>query len=80
MNSYHHQAVNRLAPCLTATGYARKENGSFLEAFEHESLPVLGVQWHPERMTAPDELASGLTNMRPLFSWLIRAAQAQEGR
>jgi len=74
-NSYHHQAVERLAPGLTATAFDRKENGSFLEAFEHNTLPVLGVQWHPERMITTEEITSGLTDMRPLFQWLITAAE-----
>jgi len=75
-NSYHHQAVDRLAPCLKAAAYDRKENGSFLEAFEHPGLPVLGVQWHPERMIAPEALATGLTDMHPLFTWLIETARS----
>lgn len=48
-NSYHHQAVGRLAPGLRAAAYA--DDGQ-IEALEHESLPILGVQWHPERMVA----------------------------
>lgn len=48
INSHHHQAVKDLAPGLTATMFAA--NGTVIEAFEHESLPVFAVQWHPERM------------------------------
>ncbi len=25
-------------------------SGSVAEAFEHQSLPIIGFQWHPERM------------------------------
>ena len=46
-NSYHHQAVKQLGKNLIIT--ARAEDGT-VEAFEHESLPIFGVQWHPERM------------------------------
>lgn len=48
VNSLHHQAVERLGEGLRATLIA-EENG-VIEGFEHETLPVLGVQWHPEKM------------------------------
>jgi len=47
VNSSHHQNVKVLGQGLRATAYW---NGRYVEAFEHTSLPVLGVQWHPERM------------------------------
>jgi putative glutamine amidotransferase len=48
VNSYHHQAVDHVAPSLRVTG--RSEEG-FVEALEHNKLPyVMGVQWHPERL------------------------------
>lgn len=47
VNSYHHQAVDRIAPSLTVT--ARAEDG-VVEALEHDgSWDCLGVQWHPEK-------------------------------
>lgn len=46
VNSSHHQAVQKLGAGLKATAFW---NG-MTEAYEHESLPVIGVQWHPERM------------------------------
>ena len=47
VNSIHHQAVKKLGDGLVVTAVA--EDGT-VEAFEHTKLPVLGVQWHPERM------------------------------
>ena len=47
-NSAHHQAVKRLGEGLRIT-MVSKEDG-IVEAVEHETLPVLAVQWHPERM------------------------------
>jgi putative glutamine amidotransferase len=45
VSSYHHQAVDRLGTGLTATGLAPD---GVVEAVEHETAPVLAVQWHPE--------------------------------
>lgn len=47
VNSTHHQAVKNLGIGLRATAYWADK---YVEAYEHTSLPVLGVQWHPERM------------------------------
>ena len=48
VNSWHLQALGRLGRGLSAT--ARSEGG-VAEAVEHESLPLISVQFHPERMT-----------------------------
>ena len=45
INSYHHQAVNRVADGFVPTLFA----GEIIEAIEHTALPIFGVQWHPER-------------------------------
>ena len=47
VNTSHHQAVDRLAQGLRPTLYAPD---GVLEGFEHETLPIVGVQFHPERM------------------------------
>ena len=47
--SFHHQAVGRLAPGFRVA--ARSPDG-LVEAFEHESLPVYGMQFHPEQTAA----------------------------
>lgn len=47
VNSLHHQAVGRLGRGLWASAWA--ESG-FPEALEHETRPILAVQFHPERM------------------------------
>ena len=56
VNSAHHQAVDRLAPGLTATQWS--EDG-VIEAFASEQLPVWGVQWHPERLNGDNGSADG---------------------
>ena len=67
VNSYHHQAVDRVASSLCAAACAPD---GVIEAIFHPRVPILGVQWHPERMVPPFcEDVSG-ENHTPLFSWL----------
>ena len=47
VNSSHHQAVDRIGEGLKVC--LRCSNGT-IEAMAHESLPILSVQFHPERM------------------------------
>ncbi len=47
VNSYHHQCVHTLGESLTV---AAASHDGVIEAIESSSLPILGVQWHPERM------------------------------
>lgn len=60
VNSCHHQALGRLGKGLSAS--ARSEGG-VVEAAQHETLPLLCVQFHPERMTGalarPDTVDGG---------------------
>ena len=44
----HHQCVKRLGKDLIATQWDAKDG--YIEAIEHVSLPLYGVQWHPENM------------------------------
>ena len=46
-NSSHHQAVKEIGTGLEICSHA---DDGVVEAFYHETLPVYGVQWHPERM------------------------------
>jgi len=47
VNSAHHQAVDRLGSGLKVV---QMSDDNVIEAFYHTTLPVWGVQWHPERM------------------------------
>ena len=49
VNSNHHQAVRVLGEELCLLQQAA--DGT-IEGFCHETLPILGVQWHPERQSA----------------------------
>lgn len=48
VNSTHHQAVKELGDGLFVT--ARSLEG-VVEAYEHRTLPILGCQFHPERIS-----------------------------
>lgn len=47
VNSYHHQVVGNLVPDLVCIG---KSDEGYIEGFIHEDLPIISVQWHPEKM------------------------------
>lgn len=66
VSSMHHQAVKRLAPGFRIT--ARAPDG-VVEAIEHESLPVAGVQFHPEGLVkyADDEACTKFFGNLPVF-------------
>lgn len=68
--SHHHQALDRLGDGLTAVGWS--EDG-LIEAVEHESGWIVGVQWHPETTAAEDPAQQGL------FDALVARARARAG-
>ncbi|MBE6996347.1 MAG: gamma-glutamyl-gamma-aminobutyrate hydrolase family protein [Ruminococcaceae bacterium] len=47
VNSAHHQAVDRLGAGLDAVQWTAD---GIVEAVCHQTLPVWGFQWHPERL------------------------------
>jgi N5-(cytidine 5'-diphosphoramidyl)-L-glutamine hydrolase len=47
---YHSQSIDKLAKDFIAI--AHDEQG-IVEAFEHNTLPIYGIVWHPERMEDP---------------------------
>lgn len=67
VNSAHHQAADRPGSGVIIT--ARSESG-VAEALEVPGKPVLGVQFHPERMTGaharPDAVDGGA-----IFRWFV---------
>lgn len=66
VNSFHHQAVRRVAPGFKVA--ARATDG-IIEAIEYSGPAfVLGVQWHPETMWERDGTALDL------FKALVKVA------
>lgn len=45
-NTYHHQSIKELADGFVVL----YKNHDIIEAIEHTTLPIIGFQWHPERM------------------------------
>jgi putative glutamine amidotransferase len=58
VNSWHHQAVDRLGRGIAVTG---RTSDGVIECIALEDRPVVGVQWHPEWSAQPD----------PVFDWLV---------
>lgn len=53
VNSAHHQGLGQLGRDLLAVQFAEDR---VIEGIVHKSLPIYGVQWHPERMKYGDRL------------------------
>ena len=69
VNSHHHQGVDRLGDNLRAVLLC-PDDGT-VEAFQHETLPVIGIQFHPERMCltrARPDTVNGLPIFRHFLS------------
>lgn len=66
VNSLHHQTVATVGDGFRVT--ARSPDAT-VEGLEHETLPVVAVQWHPEM------LATRSTD--PIFTWLVDAASSR---
>ena len=69
VNSFHHQAVERLGRDLRDVGWAPD---NVIEALEHADRGrfVVAVQWHPEELVNHDRAA------RALFTAVVEAARA----
>lgn len=49
VNSAHHQCIERLGDGLEVSHIAADE---VIEGIYHKTLPIIGLQWHPERIDA----------------------------
>jgi putative glutamine amidotransferase len=74
VRSAHHQAVDLVGSGLRVTGWAPDGH---VEAIEHESAPIVAVQWHPEDPAAPaGQLAALLGALRTGTAAAAAAAAA----
>lgn len=62
-NSYHNQGVfeNDLADPLVS--FANCYPSGIVEGYYHKELPIVGLQWHPERKTQSEVFDRSLLNM-----------------
>lgn len=67
-NSHHRDAVAAVGPDMRATAFAAD---GIVEAVEHTSLPILGVQWHPERQRGDRMNPSCGPDMTSLFAYFV---------
>jgi len=67
VNSAHHQAADRLGSGLRAVQWT---GDGVVEALCHQTLPVWGVQWHPERLRGRFA-ACGAADGDLLFAWFL---------
>jgi len=63
VNSLHHQTVDKVGNGLRVTA---RSSDATVEGLEHESLPIVAVQWHPEMLPT--------RSTDPIFTWLVEAA------
>ena len=76
VNTHHHQSVRDCAPGFRVTAVTDE---GVIEAIEHESLPIIGTQWHPERMIGEENFE--MENMMPLFEYFVDLCRKQaEGK
>ena len=65
VNSFHHQAIDRLGAGVEAVAFC--EHDEVVEAIEVGGAEAVGVQWHPE-------FAPGL---EPVLAWIVERAAAR---
>lgn len=69
VNSYHHQALAKVADCFTVSATA---SDGIIEAIEAPEQQMLGVQWHPE------EMYIRYPRFANLFRYLVEKAAAKK--
>ena len=70
VNSAHHQGIKQLGRHLRAIQWADYDH--CIEAIEHTSLPLIGLQWHPERLDQDHASATGA----PLLAYFSSLTEA----
>lgn len=77
VNTRHHQGVGRIGEGLQADAVWNDGEDAVVEAISHQCDPVLGLQWHPEKMYLYGDEGHRADAERLLRWWL---AQIQDGR
>lgn len=77
VNTRHHQGVGRIGEGLQADAVWNDGEDAVVEAISHQCDPVLGLQWHPEKMYLYGDEGHRADAERLLRWWL---SQVQDGR
>ena len=80
VNSYHHQAIERLANDLEITQVWSNSQNSLnedfiIEGYCHRELPIIGVQWHPEFDNDYDGKVANSSKLFEYFLELIKQSK-----
>lgn len=73
VNSAHHQALGRIAEGFTVIQYS---DDGVIEAMVHNTLPLIGLQWHPERMTGK-HLRADTVNGDKIFDFFLKLIRGE---
>ncbi len=75
INSAHHQGIGKLGENLRVIQWCPLDG--CVEAVMHRTLPVLGLQWHPERLD-PERTSLSPEPLSALFSsWILNRPDAR---
>ena len=69
-NTRHHQGAGQVGENLTVSAMWIAEDDFVVEAIEHKKLPIIGVQWHPERLAMFGNPQQQEDGMKLLKYWL----------
>ncbi|WP_313181797.1 gamma-glutamyl-gamma-aminobutyrate hydrolase family protein [Lacrimispora sp.] len=75
VNSRHNNKIGVLGKSLKVTAYS---NDHVIEAIEHDTLPVYGVEWHPERMRGDIIDPPEGIDMSPLFEAFVKICSSRK--
>lgn len=70
INSAHHQGIDKTGKGLRVTQIAADD---VIEGIEHTAMPIIGVQWHPERLMDTDTkraTVDGSLIFHEFLSWI----------
>ena len=67
VNSAHHQSIKTHGQDLKIT---QLSTDGVAEAVQHDRLPILGVQWHPERMCLNHKKSDAVSGTA-IFRWFL---------
>lgn len=73
INSAHHQAILEPVPGFRAIQWAPD---GVLEAMVHEEKPIIGLQWHPERMCLVHRREDTVDGL-PIFEYFLKVIRGE---